>query len=452
MWKLASRRGAAGFAAAIFLFTAGPALANDDSAGHAIADKFSGAAGAAAKAGARRAAEEKAKTEALRKTEAQKARAAERARKAVEAKANAQARAAEAERLRREAAARAAAEHKAAVERAAAEEAARAAAQRAAERVRAEEAEMLARARAEAERTEARRKLEQEWAEAARQRAEAEASARAEKARAETEQAEKSRREADDDARRAEERKVREAEERRGMEAEREAEARRLAEKHNRLREERELGAPRSGIGAEPHTVERQDPPWARTAPREERREGRGLTERRPFPFRDALAGRATVLLVMEPGRRGIRRFDHSAEPVLCTGPVCYISTGPGHIATPMPRMTALGPANTFGRRAGACRHTLGCVFRRVEIGEAGARLEPVDLRVMRHDRREPREARPDHTCEVVAGRLYCSEPARAGSWRAWIVPEDVAREAGPALLEAAVKAGLPDARAASRW
>jgi colicin import membrane protein len=68
----------------------------------------------------------------------------------------------------------------------------------------------------------------------------------------------------------------------------------------------------------------------------------------------------------------------------------------------------------------------------------------------MRHDRREAKEARPDMTCVVDAGRLFCSEPVRAGSWRAWIVPESVARRAGAELLKAALEAGLPDTRSAS--
>jgi hypothetical protein len=154
---------------------------------------------------------------------------------------------------------------------------------------------------------------------------------------------------------------------------------------------------------------------------------------------------RVTVLIVMNPGDRGIRRTNKTADPVLCLGPDCYVSTGPAADAKHVTRWQALGTFNTLGRRAGACNNSLGCVFRNVELGAVKAMLQPIDLRVMHHDRRETREVRADPTCEAIGLRLSCAAGIKASGYRLWVVPESVARKAGAAALDAAVKAGLPD-------
>jgi hypothetical protein len=162
-----------------------------------------------------------------------------------------------------------------------------------------------------------------------------------------------------------------------------------------------------------------------------------------------ASASRATVLLLMHPGDRGIRRFNKSADPVLCMGPRCYISQGPDLDALEMTRARAFGTLNTLGRRAGACSNHLGCVFRNVEFIPS-ALLQPVDLRVIRHDRREPTEVRLDASCRVDNGRVQCSGAVRASTYVLWAIPEDIAARAGPALLEAALDAGLPSSQTAA--
>jgi colicin import membrane protein len=154
---------------------------------------------------------------------------------------------------------------------------------------------------------------------------------------------------------------------------------------------------------------------------------------------------RATLLLVIEPGRRGIRRFNATADPILCIGDICYISRGAERDAQAMPRHHALGMINTLGRRAGACNASLECVFRNVDLGGAGVEVQPIDLRLLRHDRRRPLLARPDESCDLVDGRLVCFAPARGHTWRLWVVPEPVAREAGGPGLQAALDGGLRD-------
>jgi colicin import membrane protein len=151
---------------------------------------------------------------------------------------------------------------------------------------------------------------------------------------------------------------------------------------------------------------------------------------------------RVTVLLVMEPGKKGIRRFNKTADPVLCEGTLCFVSNGAAEQARAMSMRKALGPGNTFGKRAGACRNKLTCVFRGVTL-DGAAMIQPVDLKVLVHDRREARAVSGDASCRVIAGRLSCGRTVVAAGYRAWIVPERIAEEAGPQALEAAVLRGL---------
>ncbi len=153
----------------------------------------------------------------------------------------------------------------------------------------------------------------------------------------------------------------------------------------------------------------------------------------------------ATILLKMKPGNKGLRRFKKTADPVLCGRRHCYRSNGFEKNAERMLRGTTLGPFNTVGRRAGACRQTLTCAFRHVDLMEDGVLLQPVDLKFLRHDRRAYRTMKTDPTCKISAGRLHCANPIKAKTWTAWIVPEHVALKAGSSALETALQDGLPE-------
>ena len=153
----------------------------------------------------------------------------------------------------------------------------------------------------------------------------------------------------------------------------------------------------------------------------------------------------ATVLLKMKPGNTGLRRFKKTADPVLCGRRHCYMSKGFQEKAYRMLRGTALGPFNTLGRRAGACRQKLSCVFRHVDLMDDGVLLQPVDLKFMRHDRRAYRNIKADQSCTLSGGRLHCANPVKAKTWTAWIVPEHIALEAGSDALETALQDGLPE-------
>jgi colicin import membrane protein len=170
-----------------------------------------------------------------------------------------------------------------------------------------------------------------------------------------------------------------------------------------------------------------------------------------PETYRDDWrADRVTVLLVLAPGTYGIRRHGPKvADPVLCTPVGCYVSEGADRPARFMPGRKALGFGNTWGSRAGACRQRLGCVFRAIELGRLPAYLQPVDLHILKHDRRRPHEVAGDSACRASGGRLLCGRGIYADDYVMWIVPERQAEAAGAEALERAVREGLNGPRSA---
>lgn len=174
---------------------------------------------------------------------------------------------------------------------------------------------------------------------------------------------------------------------------------------------------------------------------------GRGDVVEAPADARPQALDRVAVLLVMKPGNRGIRRLIKTADPVLCVDRNCYISRGAFAPAASMSRARALGAANTLGTRAGACRDSLGCVFRDVTLEGRTAVVQPIDLRIVHHDRREARAVGADATCRVERFGLTCDGPIEAADYTMWLVPESVADRIGATALQAAVAGGLGSGR-----
>jgi hypothetical protein len=166
-------------------------------------------------------------------------------------------------------------------------------------------------------------------------------------------------------------------------------------------------------------------------------------------PIHTAPITKVTVLMVLAPGNKGIRRFDKTADPVLCTQDGCYISAGGAQSAVQRPLHKVLGPGNTFGKRAGDCNHSLGCVFRGVDVGASQNYLQPVDLKVMVHDRRRQAPLVPDTSCRLTAGQLTCERAIVGEDYKLWVIPEHVAEIAGPSGLARALAEGLITTRAA---
>jgi hypothetical protein len=155
-------------------------------------------------------------------------------------------------------------------------------------------------------------------------------------------------------------------------------------------------------------------------------------------PAVSAVPVRATVLLELRPGRQGILRLARTADPILCTSEVCWVSRGPDRDARQLPRRVAFGPFNTLGSRAGACNDSTGCVFRNVQL-ETGILIQPVDLRLVRHDRREARRAQVDKTCRAERGTLRCQGLQSGPDYHLLVVPEAVAEQAGGRVLRSLV-------------
>jgi hypothetical protein len=167
---------------------------------------------------------------------------------------------------------------------------------------------------------------------------------------------------------------------------------------------------------------------------------------------------RVTVLLVMAPGNYGIRRGGPKvADPIMCTVAGCYVSLGSATPARFLPGRQATGFGNTIGGRAGACRQTLGCIFRGIDIAEREGYLQPVDLHILKHDRRRPQVIDRDSDCRVDDGRLQCRRGIYAEDYAMWVIPERMATAVGPAVLERALDEGLAAPRSADlhprpRW
>ena len=228
------------------------------------------------------------------------------------------------------------------------------------------------------------------------------------------------------------------------LEAKREAEARALTESLRRAEAIREAKTPLalpdpSILAGLPSPKQQVVSP--RTSSEPESSAAIGRLQKPP--------ARATIMVIMQPGNKGIRRFEKTADPVLCVKDGCYVSEGAGHPALFKQRNQVLGFTNTLGARAGACQRSLGCVFRDVDLASSGGLIQPIDMKVLAHDRRESQTVETDSNCRFEGGRLSCSHPFNAGSYRYWVVPEALADRAGATALEQTLRDGLPSSQSA---
>ena len=163
------------------------------------------------------------------------------------------------------------------------------------------------------------------------------------------------------------------------------------------------------------------------------------------------LETRVTVLLTLEPGTYGIRRRGpegRRSHPVRPGGLLYQRRPRPArrvHARAQGVQASAI----RSGIRAGACSNSLGCVFRGVDLGSLPGYLQPVDLHILRHDRREAHTVHTDSGCRSEAGRLSCTHGVHADDYVMWVLPDSMAADAGPAALERAVADGLDGRRSA---
>ncbi|MEQ8823135.1 MAG: hypothetical protein RIC14_02040 [Filomicrobium sp.] len=152
---------------------------------------------------------------------------------------------------------------------------------------------------------------------------------------------------------------------------------------------------------------------------------------------------RVTVMLVMEVGKTGVRRWSKTADPMLCIHENCYLSRGADKPAEKLTRDQAFGPSVAVVKRGGACRSQPACIFRDIDLETVEAKLQPIDLKFLRHDRRDAQPIRADTTCAIIDAKLSCRAPVEGKSWKAWVVPESVAKQAGAEGLALALKKGI---------
>jgi hypothetical protein len=133
----------------------------------------------------------------------------------------------------------------------------------------------------------------------------------------------------------------------------------------------------------------------------------------------------------------------------MCTTEGCYVSMGPGAPAKFLPGRKGVGIGNTFGARAGACRQSLSCVFRGIDLDEREGYLQPVDLHILRHDVRRPQMISGDSDCRIDAGRLSCRRGIYAEDYAMWVISERMADRIGPDGLQRALEEGLAAPRSA---
>lgn len=462
--------------AALFIFLVGCSVeAGGDSAAHALAERFAKEANKGGAQPGKRAEEQKRPAdETVRQTSDERRKADEaemlaRAREEAEQrraeimKAREEAERAEQQRKDEEARRLADASRKADEERRAAEvkkvaEQAKAAEEerklaesrrRSAEAARkAEEEHRIVEARRAEE--QARAAEEARWLAESRRKAEEEAKAEEVRRAAEAgRKAEEERRIAE--TRRAEERAKIDAESRIAaeearrarLEAEREAEGQRLADRLREARERRESRtAEKRPAGLSPSAESEQ----GSAEPRQEVGRTTSAHASGPEPRGElARADRVTVLLILEPGNYGIRRHNKTADPILCSLDGCYVSNGADEAASFLAGRRALKFGRIFGERAGACSNSLGCVFRDIELRSIARSLSPVDLHVLKHDRRQAQQDISPSDCRIEGPRISCRRGIRTADYMMWVIPESLAERAGSEALEEAVVEGLPE-------
>jgi len=162
-----------------------------------------------------------------------------------------------------------------------------------------------------------------------------------------------------------------------------------------------------------------------------------------PTPARDESAPRETVLVVLTK-KPDAGALPATADPIICSEDICFVSAGSGSEAQVIARADALSTRNTITDGAGACKGKAQCAFRGVTL-KPGAAFQIVDLGLLHHERHESIEAKVDATCAVTDGDLGCDNPLTAPDYRVWLMPEDVAKSAGPEKIDAALADELPE-------
>ena len=163
-----------------------------------------------------------------------------------------------------------------------------------------------------------------------------------------------------------------------------------------------------------------------------------------PTVVPNVTAPRATLLLALELGGAATKGSSPTYDPILCLADACFVSAGMKSDAVKLSKLDALKLKSTSEASPDSCKGKVGCVFRGVGV-PAGAVLQVVELGSASHGPETARDVQLDKTCRMIETDLVCESPIASPDFRIWVVPEDLARTAGPQALEDAVADGLPE-------
>ena len=135
------------------------------------------------------------------------------------------------------------------------------------------------------------------------------------------------------------------------------------------------------------------------------------------------------------------------ADLVLCGAKGCYVSHGLSAPAV----FYAGGSGLRLLKKAGACRDTLKCVFRGVELQKLITDQEPfvqlVDVDYVSHTYLPKTDLRQNFGCQFEKAIVSCKQGVHGAAFSLWALPETLADRAGRAGLDQVLFKGVMQQR-----
>ncbi len=156
-------------------------------------------------------------------------------------------------------------------------------------------------------------------------------------------------------------------------------------------------------------------------------------------------AGGVTITAVVMAEKENGSAWDigEGADIILCGAAGCYVSNGLEQAATFYEGRGAF----RLIKKAGACRDSLKCVFRNVDLeklqGDKSYNLQLVDVDYVSHNYMALAEVRDHSNCSVNSARLECGRGVHKRDYSLWVIDETIAKTAGKAGLDYALFKGV---------
>ena len=150
-----------------------------------------------------------------------------------------------------------------------------------------------------------------------------------------------------------------------------------------------------------------------------------------------------TAVVMAEQGDGTAWDLTHGADIILCGAAGCYVSNGLDEPATFYEGRGAF----RLLKKAGACRDSLKCVFRGVDLeklqGDKSFNLQLVDVDYVSHNYMTLAKVRAKSNCSVNSARLECGTGVHERDYSLWVIDEEIAKRAGKAGLDHALFKGV---------